>query len=121
MLDDVIQVYIERAHKVLPSKAKILVGLDHDKFLSRLLELGNDYLEETKTFAFLFDTTPQDLIMSEMKDYKDIINNFPNSNRIADRALYIGNYYEQDWISIVNQCLSGWFGTDDYEIVEWVR
>lgn len=101
------------------SPARVLIGFDHDRFLIRLTELGGCYLEENKIFCILFDTTPQDRIISDMKDYKEIIDAFPNSHRVASKALYIGNYAEEDWEGVASQCLSGWFG--EYEIVEMIK
>jgi len=119
MINDIVTVDISRHYPFEQSPAKVLVGLGHAKFLNRLIELGEDFLEENKIFCILFDTTPQDRIISDMKSYKEIADAFPKSSRIADHALYIGNYAEKDWESIVNQCLSGWFG--DYEIVELLK
>lgn len=111
MIRDIVQIKL--------SPAKVLIGFDHDRFLARLIELGDDYLEENRIFCFLFDTTPQDKIISDMKSYEEIIDAFPDSNRVANKALYIGNYAKEDWEGLANQCLSGWMG--NYEIMEIVK
>jgi hypothetical protein len=102
-------------------KHKILVGLDHDKFLNRLVELGHDYLEGNKIYAHLFDTIPEDRVLTDMKNYYDILKQFPNTTRIASKAIYIGNFDKKDWKSIIERYFNAWFGVNRYEIVEWVE
>lgn len=94
----------------------LIIGFDHDRFLARLLELGHDYFNSNRTYALLLDTTPVDLIISEMKDYKEIREAFPN-DRVYGKALYIGNYRKEDWISIAEQVASGW-GHKIIEVIE---
>jgi len=109
IVDDIIQVKIEL------SNPPIIVGLDHDKFKARLLELGHEYFNNNKTYAILFDTTPPELIISEMKNYKDITEAFPN-DRVFGKACYIGNYREEDRMSLIEKILTSW----GFEIIEVV-
>lgn len=111
MINDIVQIPIDWT-------CKVIVGTDHDKFLARLLELGEDYLEQNKIFAMLFDTTPLSEIET-MKSYEDIIKHFPKSNRVSDKALYIGNYDKRDHRSIIEQVLA--INLIKYEIVEFIE
>ena len=119
VFDDILTVEIDRNMIIPPKyKSRVFIDFDHDSFKNKLLNVGGDWLEQTKTFAILFDTTPPDKIISDMKDYKEIVDLFPDSYRVKGKALYIGNYRHQDWNSIAKQCLDGWFGIGKYEIVE---
>lgn len=113
LIDNVITINIDREPFLgLP----LVVGFDHDRFLERLLELGHDYFNSTRTYALLLDTTPVDLIVSEMKDYKEIIDAFPN-DRVYPKALYIGNYKREEWWNIAEQVAKVW-GHKIIEVIE---
>lgn len=97
---------------------KVIVGTDQDKFLARLLELGEGYLEDNRIFAVLFDVTQLQDIW-DMKSYSEVTNHFPNSSRIPSEAFYIGNYDERDHMNIMDQMLKMCF--IKYEIVEFIK
>lgn len=103
-LDDVVTVEIERTTFCQDYKLPIIIGFDQDKFLVRLLELGHDYFNINRVYALLFDITPVNKIKIDMKNYKEVVDQFPN-DRLYPYAFYIGNYKEEDHMHIVNQLM----------------
>ena len=97
---------------------KVIVGTNHDKFLARLLELGEDYLEANRIFALFFVVTPPSEI-ENMKDYGEIIKHFPYSHRVCSTAKYVGNYDKRDQVRVINRMLKR--GFVNYDIVEFIE
>lgn len=119
MLSDVITINIDRDSLVKPYVTKFLLGFNQDNFLKRLLELGEDWLEENKVFAVLFDNTPPDQIES-MKNYSEVLKYFPKSNRVVNKGVYIGNI-KGDPYQIALSILGLNAHPHDFEIVEVVN
>lgn len=91
---------------------KVIIFFNHkwliDNYTAR-------WLEDNKVFAFCFDTTPPDLIDS-MRDYQELVDAFPDSNRVPEKSFYIGNYDKGDWDNIIHQMMAGWMWK--YEVVD---
>jgi hypothetical protein len=105
-VDDILQITITRDTPCpISYECKVIVGFDQERFLKRLLELGEDYLEENRTFAVLFDTTPLETVYTDMLDYKEVLNHFPDSNRVLGKAMYIGNFNKEDHAELVDNIL----------------
>ena len=75
----------------LAYKARVIVYFTHEWFFN-LMEIlgGEEYLEKEKIFALCFDNTHPDKL-EEMDDYHEVTKRFPNSRRIPDKSVYIGN------------------------------
>lgn len=116
MVNEIPVIYIQRDYKVKEYKPSVIIGFNHDKFLTRLLELGHEYFDTNKVYAALFDVTPVDKIDTELKDYKEIIEKFPN-DRVFGNSFYIGDFNKKDHISIVNQTVDTW----GLEIIEVIK
>lgn len=117
--DNIITVDFVRRKPVKPYTVKFLISLDQDKFLSRLLELGDMWLESNKIFAICFDITPPDQL-ELMKDYYEVIKHFPHSSRIAGQKAYIGSFAGQ-YELVVNEILRISSSPYNYEIVEFIK
>jgi hypothetical protein len=92
---------------------KYIVYHNHDWFLSK--GYTEEYLESNRIFAICFDTTPLESI-ANMADYREILEKYPDSNRVFDTSNYIGYYEEKDWEEIIDTWLSSL--SSSYEIVE---
>lgn len=110
-LNDIVQLQLNYT-------CKVIVGTDHDKFLARLLEVGEVYLENNKIFTMFFDVTPLSEI-GTVRDYGEIVKHFPSSNRVLAKAFYVGNYSEEDQMIIINEVLKG--NLIKYDIVEFIK
>jgi hypothetical protein len=116
-LDDIVTITIPCERDTY--RPKVLIAFDQDKFIERIKKLGELYLEENKIFAICFDVTPIDQLET-MKNYKEVIDQFPKSNRIPSKAFYIGNIRKEDQISVAKKIVGTWLG-DNYELVEIIQ
>jgi hypothetical protein len=116
-LDDIVQIEITR-DEPFEYKAKVIVGYDHQLFLNRLLDLGEQYLEDNKIWAILFDPTPDDNMLSDLRDYKEILYKFTNYPRLFGKAFYLGHHKKEDHMRVIDHVLSTFL--QDYEIVEFI-
>lgn len=102
MLQDMI---IKAKLDLTPPALNVIVGFNQDWFINTIEQFGGaEGLEESKVFALLFDTTPLEGI-ALMSNYKHVIDKYPNSDRIADKAIYIGNYKTEDFEAIISTLL----------------
>lgn len=90
-----------------PYRPKVLVGFNQDWFIEVIAALGGDeYLEDQKIFALLFDTSKN---VEDVVDYQEVLDRYPMSNRVATRKWYIGNLDGKP-MDIVEKVLVSIFG-----------
>lgn len=103
MINNIVDINLDLDHTV-----KWLVAFNHDWMIKTIEFLGGEqYLEDNQIFAVCFDTTPKDKI-GKMRSYREVLDKYPNSNRVASKAFYIGDYDKEDWLDVVNECLENW-------------
>lgn len=95
---------------MFPYTAKVIIFHTPEWFIEKYTE---DWLEDNLVFAFCFDVSPS---VVAANDYTPVLKAFPNSDRVMDKSLFIGNYDDEDWESVIEQCLKQWVG--DYEVID---
>ena len=96
-------------------KAKVIVYFTQEWFFKLMDELGGQgYLEENKIFAICFDKTPLNRL-HECENYYDVVDKYPNCDKIPDQGFYIGNLGD-DYLKAMTSILEYIF-KDGYEIV----
>lgn len=106
------EVKIDLSNAMSEYLPKVIIFFNHQWLIDKYTPV---FIEENKIFCICFDTTPLNEL-ENMKDYAEVVRHFPGSNYVLSKGMWIGNYENKDFESVIKDYLKMWFGK--YEIFD---